>query len=56
MRRTSKNLLSTLGVISLVFGIAVAIPSWLNSNYFGFGVSIGLAILGAILLSIGFGD
>jgi len=55
MQKRSKNLLSIFGIISLIFGIAVSIPSWVNNNYLGFGISIGLVIIGGILLSIAYG-
>jgi len=56
MKKSVKNLLSVFGVTSMVFGVAVSIPSWLNSNYFGFGISIFLVIIGGVLLSFAFGD
>ena len=54
MEKRAKNIFSVLGTISLIFGVAVSIPSWINNSYFGFGISIFLVILGAILLSIAF--
>jgi len=54
MQKRLKNILSIFGVISLIFGIAVSIPSWINSNYFGFGISIGLVVIGGILLSVAY--
>lgn len=56
MKRVTKNLLSVLGGISLVFGVGISIPSWLNTNYFGFGTSVILIVVGAILLSIAYGN
>ena len=52
----NKNLLSVFGIISLVFGVAIAIPSWINTNYLGFGISILLVIIGGVLLSIAYGE
>lgn len=56
MRKTIKNLLSTLGAISLISGLFISIPSFINENYFGFGTSFFLVIIGAVLLSIAYGD
>ena len=56
MKKRTKNFLSVFGIISLIFGVAVAIPSWFNSDYLGFGISIFLVIIGGILLSIAYGD
>jgi len=56
MNGRTKNLLAVAGVISTVFGVIGAIPSFLQSNY---GIAIGSAILivaGIVLLAIAFGD
>ncbi len=56
MNSKTKNLLAVAGVISTVFGIVGAIPSFLQNNY---GIAIGSAILivtGVVLLAIAFGD
>ncbi len=56
MRKTNKNLFTTLGAISMIMGLAVIIPSYLNENYIGFSISLLFVIFGAVFLSIGFGD
>jgi len=56
MRKTKKNLLSVLGVMSLIFGIAVLFPSYSNSNYLGLGASFILILIGLVALSFVFGD
>jgi len=56
MKRTQKNLFSIFGAISLFAGFMFSIPSYLNENYIGFGISFFFVIVGAVLLSIAFGD
>ena len=56
MKKRSKNLFSVFGAISLLSGLMLSIPSYLNSNYLGFVISFIFVILGAILLSVAFGD
>ena len=52
----NKNLLSVFGFISLIIAVTTAIPSYINSNYIGLGISMVFVILGAIFLSIAYGD
>jgi hypothetical protein len=56
MKKVTKNLFSVFGVLSMVIAITTAIPFYLTSNYIGLGVSFIFVIIGAILLSIAFGD
>jgi len=56
MEKRAKNLLSVFGSVFLIFGVGISIPSWLNSNYFGLGISIILVVFGGILLSLAYGD
>ena len=56
MKRTTRNLLAIAGVVSTIFGIMNAIPSFLQEKY---GMAIGATILiigGLVLLAIAFGD
>lgn len=54
--KTTKNLLSVFGVISLVIAVTTAIPSFINNSYIGLGISMIFVILGAVFLSIAYGD
>jgi len=56
MNLRRKNLLSVLGALSMIFGLAVAFPSYLNTNYLGFGISIALIVIGSVLLAIAYGE
>jgi len=56
MKATQKNILAVAGVISTVFGLIGAVPSFLQANY---GLATGSAILivaGLVMLAIAFGD
>lgn len=56
MKKKIKKIVSVIGVICLVIGLAVLIPSFLSKSYFGIGASAFLVILGLILLAIAFGE
>lgn len=56
MKRRTENLLTIFGIISFIMGLAVALPSYLNENYFGFGISLFFVIIGGILFAIAFGE
>jgi len=56
MKKVTKNLLSVFGAISLIISVTISIPSWLNNNYVGFAISGFFVIIGAVLLSIAYGD
>jgi len=55
MNLRKKNLLSVLGALSMIFGLAVSFPSYLNTDYFGFGISIVLIVIGSVFLAIAYG-
>lgn len=56
MKRQTKKLVLVLGVISLILGISLMIPSFLQKVYLGLGAGILLVILGVILFALGYGD
>lgn len=56
MKKKTKNILIVAGIIGLVLGITGAIPSFLQSRYGVATASVGLIILGLILLAIGYSD
>ena len=56
MQKRKKNLLSVFGVIGCVIGIFMAIPSYLNSNYLGLGISSLMVIIGVVLLALAYGE
>jgi len=45
-----------LGLISLIFGVALAIPAGLNNNFILLWVSGFLVVLGAILFYLSYGS
>ena len=54
-KQQKKNLLSVLGIVFLVGGVGIAIPSFLQANFLaliGSGFSV---IIGSILLALAFG-
>lgn len=51
-----KSFLIIAGVISLVVGVILTVPSFLKEMYVVATASVGLIVLGLILLAIGFGD
>lgn len=55
MKKTQKNILAVAGVISIVFGLMCAIPSFLD-KYEIVGVAVILVVAGLIILAIAFGD
>jgi len=56
MKKRVKNLLSVFGVIFFIMGISILIPSYLNNNILGFGLSLASVIIGGVLFAIVFGE
>lgn len=56
MKNVQKNILIIAGIISLLIGITVAIPSFFKERLVLAVLSVMLMIFGFILLAIGFGD
>ncbi len=56
MKRKSANLLAIAGVICTVFGIIIAIPTYLRELYLPAILATILIVGGIVLLAIAFGD
>ena len=56
MKKRSRNILGIAGVIGIVFGVMIAIPSYLKESYVIAACSSLLLIAGLILLAVAFGD
>lgn len=56
MKKRAKNLFLVFGFLSMIIAISTSIPFYLTNNYLGLGVSFIFVIIGAILLSIAFGE
>lgn len=54
MKKITKKLLIVTGVIFSVSGILMSIPSGINGNNLGLILSIVSAIIGIVLIAIGF--
>ncbi len=51
-----KYLFVVAGIVSMVFGVMMSVPSFLERVYWLASVSFGLIVLGLILLAFAFGD
>jgi len=56
MNKKTKNILAIAGVIAVVVGIVLAIPSFLKANYLVAILATILMIGGLVLLAVAFGD
>jgi len=56
MKYTQKHLLGLAGIIGVVSGILLAVPSFGNERYWLGAFGTLLTIIGLILLAISFGD